>query len=261
MLQVVDVRRDNGTRWYEEADAAEPRWSLAIVTYGSCVYWIAGNKIVPEKGDMLLIPDNTPFYGKSIPTVLHEKYVVSFRRTEAGPTLPLLQTRSHRMWKTGMYDLLADRLKSAFAQWSEEQPYRETMAAALLAETLVYANRELDRGPPPGGKHRLVETMRGYIQLHHREPVAKEQLGEAIGKSPNYAAALFRSVTGQTIGESVHAARVKTAQYLLRHSLLTVAEIAEYVGYADPSYFYRIFKRLTGQVPSELVAERDESHN
>ncbi|MDF2717232.1 MAG: AraC family transcriptional regulator [Paenibacillus sp.] len=263
MLQVIEVRHDKGTRWFEEADPADPLRSLALVTYGSCVYWIGGKKVVAEKGDMLLISDRTAFYGKSIPTVLHEKYVISFREARPGtlPELPILDTHPYLVWKTGMYELIADRLKTAFGQWNESLPYRETMAQAMLLETLVYANRELDRGSPSHDKYRLVEAMRAYIQHHHREPVSKEQVGEAVGRSPNYAATLFRTVTGQTIGDCVHAARMKTAQYLLRHSLLTVAEISEYVGYTDPSYFYRIFKRHTGRVPSELLAERDESLN
>jgi AraC family transcriptional regulator of arabinose operon len=261
MLQVEDVRQDKGTGWYREANPAEPLRSLVLVTYGSCVYWIEGDKVVMEKGDVLLIADRASYYGKSIPTVLHEKYVVSFRLTEGGPELPLLAEEPYVSWKTGLYDLLADRLKTACDGWAERLPYREPMAAALLLEALVHANRELDRRRPSGEKQRLAEAMRGYIQLHHREPVTKERLGAAIGKSPNYAATLYRSVTGQTIGESVHAARMKTAQYMLRHSLLTVAEIAEYVGYGDPSYFYRMFKRHTGRAPSELLAERDTSRD
>jgi AraC family transcriptional regulator of arabinose operon len=261
MLQVIDVRHDKGTRWFKEADPAVPVRSLALVTYGSCIYWFDGKKVVAEKGDMLLISDRTVFYGKSIPTLLHEKYVISFREEGPVPVLPILDSHPYAVWKTGLYELIADRLKTAYEQWSEELPYRETMAQAMLLETLVHANRELDRGQPSHEKYRLVEAMRSYIQLHHREPVTKEQVGEAIGRSPNYAATLFRTVTGQTIGDSVHAARMKTAQYLLRHSLLTVADISEYVGYGDPSYFYRIFKRHTGRVPSELLAERDESLN
>ncbi|PYI51608.1 helix-turn-helix transcriptional regulator [Paenibacillus flagellatus] len=262
MLEIADVRRDKGTRWFAESDATSPVRSFVLVTYGSCVYWIEGRKVVAEKGDALLLSDRASFYGKSIPTLLQEKYVVAFRAAPGSlkPTpLSVLDAHPYVKWKTGLYDLLADRMKTIYDQWTERLPYRETMAQALLLETLVHASRELDRGCPGGETMRLAETMRGYIQLHHREPVTKERLAEAIGKSPNYAATLFRRVTGQTIGESVHAARIKTAQYMLRHSRLTVAEIAEYVGYADPSYFYRMFKKLTGRTPSELIAERDFS--
>lgn len=261
MLQVADVRQDKGTKWYAENDPSTPLLSFIFVTYGSCIYWIGGSKVVLEKGDMLLLSEQASYYGKSIPTVLHEKYVFAFRLTSPLPDLSVLRRTPYVLWKTGMYELLADRCKTASDQWNERLPYRETMAAALLLEMLVHASRELDRGRPAAETYRMAETMRSYIQLHHRERVTKEHLGEAIGKSANYAATVFSSVTGQTISECVHAARIKTASYMLRHSLLTVAEIAEYVGYSDPSYFYRIFKKTTGQLPSALLAERDESAN
>lgn len=263
MLEVTEVRQDKGAAWFEESDAGAPRLSLILLTYGSCVYWVGGKKQVAEKGDMLLLDDSAVYYGKSIPSLVHEKFVVTFSvrspRAEVATKLPILEPVPCRIWKTGIYELAAERLKLAFEQWREQLPCRETMALAVLLELLVHASREWARGVPSPDKTRLVEAMRAYIQLHHREPITKEQVGAAIERSPNHAATLYRQVTGRTIGESVHAARIKTAQYMLRHSLLTVAEVAEYVGYSDPSYFYRMFKRLAGQRPSELVAERGTS--
>ncbi|MNR65262.1 DNA-binding transcriptional regulator AraC [compost metagenome] len=48
---------------------------------------------------------------------------------------------------------------------------------------------------------------------------------------------------------------MKTAVYLLSHSLLTVADIAEQLGYCDPSYFHKQFKAIVGRTPSEIVKE------
>ncbi|MNG21412.1 HTH-type transcriptional activator RhaR [compost metagenome] len=83
--------------------------------------------------------------------------------------------------------------------------------------------------------------------------MTKEELGACINRTPNYAASLFRRATGQTISEAVHAARMKTAVYMLTDSLLTVAEISDYLGYRDVSYFQRVFKRTTGRTPSSYA--------
>jgi YesN/AraC family two-component response regulator len=99
--------------------------------------------------------------------------------------------------------------------------------------------------------------MREYMMNHHREKVTKEVLGDYIERSPNYAATLFRQVTGRTISEQVHSLRIKTAIHMLEHSKLTVGEIALFLGYSDGAYFHKVFKRLTGDNPSKYMAGRD----
>lgn len=101
-----------------------------------------------------------------------------------------------------------------------------------------------------------MERMKRYIERHYRERVTKEELGDEINKTPNYAAALFKSMTNQTISQYVHDQRMKRAVYLLTESQLSIQEIAEFLGYRDLSYFYRIFKRITGSPPSDLLHER-----
>lgn len=80
--------------------------------------------------------------------------------------------------------------------------------------------------------------------------MTKETLADVVGRSPNYAATIFRQVTGQTISDYTHGVRVKTAMYMLEESLLTVEDIADFLGYSDVSYFTRTFKRIAGMPPS-----------
>jgi AraC-type DNA-binding domain-containing proteins len=68
---------------------------------------------------------------------------------------------------------------------------------------------------------------------------------------------LFKKITGRTISEYVHAVRVKTALYMLEESRLTVAELAEFLGYSDVSYFSRVFKQTTGVSPSEFIQQKN----
>jgi AraC family transcriptional regulator of arabinose operon len=52
---------------------------------------------------------------------------------------------------------------------------------------------------------------------------------------------------------------MKTAVYMLTESQLMISEIADYLGYNDVSYFYRIFKRSTGSSPSDFLHERSST--
>ncbi|MEK8131179.1 AraC family transcriptional regulator [Paenibacillus filicis] len=293
MLIVKSVTHHAGSMpWFEESGTESGVWTLIMVGYGKCVYWLEEEKVLLEKGDALLIPAGTEFYGKSIPSLSHEKYVVTFLPDPAkfpaehpkkssglpdnpaelpaqpaapaphaealSPTLPLLQLSDHAHLRPGPSDLLLGRLQTLHEDWTERRTYREVLAEALLLEALVLLNREWDRGPRSSAKHKLAEQMKVYIKTHYRRKLTKDELGATTGKSPNYCAALFREMTGQTIGDYVHATRVKTAVSMLRHSQLTVGDISEYVGYADASYFHRIFRRITGHPPSFYMREREE---
>ncbi|WP_429372257.1 helix-turn-helix domain-containing protein [Paenibacillus sp. DS2015] len=256
MIVMTDVHQDNGVDWYEEWSPHKETWHLILLTYGKYVYWVNENKIIMEKGDILLIPSHTPYYGKSIPTVFHTKYVINFDISCRDAKLPILRSHGPLKRKLGCYGLIYERFKTILNQWEERPSYYVMMAEALLIEALIYINQEWDRGEIPPETHRQVDNMKDYIQKHYREKVTKHELGEAIRKTPNYAATLFRSVTNQTISEYVHKQRIKKAMYVLTESQLTIEEISKFVGYNDVSYFYRIFKRITGSSPSDFLHER-----
>lgn len=259
MIAISDVHQDNGADWYEEGDRGNLSFHLSLVTYGKCVYWVNEEKVILEKGDLLLIPDHVSYYGKSIPTVVHTKYVVNFRKNTVERGLPLLQLKEPYKQRLGCFEVVQERLRGIVAQYKERPAYYELMAEALLMEALVYLNQEKDRGMISSEKHRRVDSMKQYISTHYREKVTKEELGDVISTTPNYAAALFKSVTNQTISEYVHNQRMKTAIYMLTESQLMISEIADYLGYNDVSYFYRIFKRSTGSSPSDFLHERSST--
>lgn len=130
------------------------------------------------------------------------------------------------------------------------------MAQSILTELLIDISREFDRGLIQSEKQRHVEHMKRHVERHYREKITKEVLGEVINRTPNYAASLFKEVTGRTISECVHRQRMKRAVYMLEESRLNAAEIAEFLGYKDVSYFYRMFKKITGDSPSALLKDR-----
>lgn len=265
MLSLVNLRMDQGVEWFEERPAGVPRALLVLVSYGKCVYWIEHEKVIAEKGDLLLIPPNTAYYGKSIPTVVHEKYVAVVEVESAGPgrseasaagALPLLHIKRWVKAKTGLYDYMLERIRRCFSEWTDQEAYAAVRGQAIVLELFALWNRELDGAPASSDLTRLAERMKAYIQEHYRSKITKEELGACIGRSPNYAATVFRRITGQTISEYVHAVRMKSAVFLLRDSLLTVAEISEMLGYRDVSYFQRTFKRIYASTPSAYMKER-----
>lgn len=256
MLKIVDIQEHDKVDWYEKDHLAGQIYCLSLVTYGKCVYWVNEQKQIMEKGEMLLIPAHLAYYGKSIPTMMHTKLVIYFQIEQPDLALSILHQPEPLRLKLGCYDLIHEKLKMIILQWTEHTPYYELMTETLLMQLLIEISREYDQKLISGDKHQLVDMMKHYIQRNYNHRITKEQLGEVIERTPNYAANLFKSVTNQTISDYVHHQRMKRAVYMLTESQLTIAEIAEFLGYRDLSYFYRVFKRMMGTVPSELMHDR-----
>lgn len=254
MLEVLEVQEQHQMDWYEEQHLGDNEYCLVLITYGNCVYWVNGQKRILDKGELLLIPPGSAYYGKSVPTRVHTKQVIRFRVQQ--DILPLLKSRDLLQIKPGGYDLYHDRLRHIAIQWWDKPPYYRLLADSLLVQLFVELNREYDRGIIREDKQRLVDTMKQHIQQNYSRRITKEHLGELIQRTPNYAASLFKNITGQTISEYVHDQRMKRAVYMLAESQLTIAEIAEFLGYQELSYFYRIFKRKMGVPPAEMMHDR-----
>ena len=69
--------------------------------------------------------------------------------------------------------------------------------------------------------------------------------------SPYYFSKLFKEEAGENFIDYLTGLRIARARELLADPARTVKDISRMVGYADPNYFSRIFKKQTGMTPRE----------
>ena len=69
--------------------------------------------------------------------------------------------------------------------------------------------------------------------------------------SPVYFSGMFKREVGQNFSEYVTDYRIKKAKDLLKRSNLSILEISDAVGFKDPKYFSKIFKKAAGITPAE----------
>ncbi|QJC53855.1 response regulator [Paenibacillus albicereus] len=99
---------------------------------------------------------------------------------------------------------------------------------------------------------RAVETVKAYLQERYAEELDLQRLAELVHLTPSYLSKLFRSETGETITDYAISVRIEVAKRLLKdHPELKTYEVGERSGYADPAYFTKAFKRVTGKTPKE----------
>lgn len=101
--------------------------------------------------------------------------------------------------------------------------------------------------------NRIVLSTKEYLETHYADDISLEDVAEQVNISPQYFSKLIKKSTGFNFIDWLSMLRVKKAKELLTNSNLTVKEVCFLVGYKDPNYFSRIFKKRIGITPSEYV--------
>jgi AraC-like DNA-binding protein len=107
----------------------------------------------------------------------------------------------------------------------------------------------------------LEYTLRNYSTLTQRiiehllsfydKQINKEELAQLLSAHPSHLSRKFKEETKMTITAYQQMLRLKKAKHLLKTENLSIEEIAWIIGYDDPSYFARVFKKETGKTPSQ----------
>lgn len=106
--------------------------------------------------------------------------------------------------------------------------------------------------PGPGKKFLLAK---GEIDAKYTDPGFRvADAAEAAGIGENQLCKRFRKLLGVSVRDYLLARRIEHASNLLKHSNLTIREIAFASGFNDPNYFTRVFRARTGGTPSEYAA-------
>jgi len=105
--------------------------------------------------------------------------------------------------------------------------------------------------PAPGDPLQRAMT---YLADRLDGSVPVPDLARLVGVSPSHLTALFRKATGGGVLAHHTALRMSRARQLLDTSNATIAEIAREVGYDDPLYFSRQFRRHHAMSPRDYRA-------
>ncbi len=91
-----------------------------------------------------------------------------------------------------------------------------------------------------------------YLEQHYTEKINVAQLAGLCGFSESRFFAVFKQATNCTPIEYKQNVSIQHALEMLAETSLSVEEISRFLGFSSPSYFRRVFRSVTGQVPKEL---------
>jgi signal transduction histidine kinase/AraC-like DNA-binding protein/ABC-type sugar transport system substrate-binding protein len=104
----------------------------------------------------------------------------------------------------------------------------------------------------PQPTSRSVKHALAYMHRNYTEPLSRAEIAAEVGFSENYLTDLFRREIGITPWDCLNRFRIQRAVQLLIETNHTIGFVAREVGYDDPAYFSRVFKKYIGQSPRDF---------
>ncbi|SFE54268.1 AraC-type DNA-binding protein [Paenibacillus algorifonticola] len=214
-------------------------WGRHETAAGTQWYWVhfnmadSGNTLYKEKAPLqelaLYYPDHylyrliLPKQGAAFPG-MENRLNALMKGLEEG--------RSHQMTRTSLsvYELFLD-----LHQASVEE--RKSTSAEEISEQII-----------------------AFLSSHSCEPFSASHLAAALNLNYSYLSATFKRVTGQSIIETHTRLRLQHAVALMRSSSLNISDISDRLGYQNPFYFSRVFKKIYGESPSAYLRQFYRSH-
>lgn len=103
-------------------------------------------------------------------------------------------------------------------------------------------------------KTKLFENVKSFIKENIEAELELEKVANNFGLSVYYFSRTFKEVTGINFSEYVNKCRIDTAKELLSNGEMSVKEVCYKVGYNDPNYFSKVFKKYEGISPINFKA-------
>jgi len=105
--------------------------------------------------------------------------------------------------------------------------------------------------------NKYIEKALNYIHEHFNEAISLADVAGQVHRSPEHFSRLFKEITGENFSAYLINYRLIQARHLLVNTDLKITEIAFKVGYQNPSYFSRLYKRHMGITPEEERRQHD----
>lgn len=164
-----------------------------------------------------------------------------------------------------LFTLLVDDATEFFQVYSDEAPpflpseeialindlsaWKDWALAAFNRLFYLSSQRRSGQVPVP-----LVRAL-AFMEEHFNRQIQLSDVAGYASVSPAYLSRLFSEHLGISFVEHLTGLRMARAERLIRENCMPVKEVAFAVGYPDPNYFGKAFKKTVGMSPS-LYAER-----
>jgi AraC family transcriptional activator of pobA len=151
---------------------------------------------------------------------------------------------------------IAPLLQSLGEEFEARRDHRglilDSLALALLASLMrIVADTSSGHDAAPRVTTHLARFL-AEVERRFREHLPLDHYARHIGISAAHLNALCRAQAGRSALEMIHARLALEARRDLVYTAMTIREVSEELGFVDPAYFTRFFRRVAGVSPREF---------
>lgn len=158
----------------------------------------------------------------------------------------------------GRLDVLFETLAR---EYGRHEPGRELMLQSLISALLVWLARQAladeraqaslsDRG------RTHLRRFQALVEQHYREHRPLDWYASQLGLSVAHLNSLCRRLAGQSGLQLLHQRLLLEAKRNLVYTSMTIAQVADSLGFSEAAYFSRSFRRWTGVSPKDFRSQR-----
>ncbi len=97
----------------------------------------------------------------------------------------------------------------------------------------------------------IIEKANQFMEDHYAEEISLEDVAKEVNLSSYYFSRFYKEESGINFSDKLVNVRIDKAKELLKKEELSVKDVCFMVGYMEPNYFSKTFKKVTGYTASE----------
>ena len=240
---VVATERPTGRKDYQ----------LLYIAKGKGHFFFDGKEKIITEGNMILYrPNEVQYYYYYAPDKT-EAYWVHFTGRHVESILEYYGLpETENVFYTGTSPDYPQLFRQIIQELQLCRPNYEELLSLYLHHIFLLMNRSLKEGQKTGSDIRNeIERATHYFNEHYSAEINIEEYAKSRHFSTCWFIRNFKQIVKVTPMQYILSLRMMNAQNLLENTEYNITEIANIVGYDNPLYFSRIFKKAKGLSPSE----------
>ncbi|MCS7458598.1 response regulator [Paenibacillus doosanensis] len=146
---------------------------------------------------------------------------------------------------------LAELIGSEYARGRELAPCRTVQSLRAWIQAVLKHIERYTSSETKNARESAVRQTQKFVQAQLADNVSLQSISDYLQMHPAYLSRIYKLETGENLSDYIYRLKMERAAHLLKATTSKIYEIAVEVGYQNPNYFIKIFKKHFGSTPQD----------